>query len=73
MAVPQFHLISFANDFWMLDPRTDRLVQMFPDGFWFDVALGVGIATLVQAVLVALLGYIVLRLSRRASAAQGVG
>lgn len=58
----QFHVISFANDFWMLDPRTDRLIQMFPDGFWFDVTVGVGLATLAQAGLIALLGYIVLRL-----------
>jgi len=57
----QFHLISFANDFWMLDPRTDRLIQMFPDGFWFDVTIGVALATLAQALLLALLGYIVLR------------
>ena len=61
----QFHLLSFANDFWMLDPRTDRLVQMFPDGFWFDVALGVGILTFVEATLVALFGYMVLRLRGR--------
>ena len=59
----QFHLISFANDFWMLNPRTDRLIQMFPDGFWFDVTIGVGILTVIQAVLMALAGYIVLRLS----------
>jgi integral membrane protein (TIGR01906 family) len=32
----QFHLLSFANDFWLLDPRTDYLVMMFPEGFWFD-------------------------------------
>ena len=61
----QFHLISFSNDLWMLDPRTDRLVQMFPDGFWFDVALGVGILTIVEAILVALFGYILLRLRSR--------
>lgn len=58
----QFHLLSFANDFWMLDPKTDRLIQMFPDGFWFDIAMSVGILTLVEAVVVALLAYIVLRL-----------
>lgn len=58
----QFHLLSFTNDLWMLDPRTDRLLLMFPDGFWFDVALGVGILTFLEALLIALLGYIVLRL-----------
>jgi len=52
----QFHLLSFSNDFWQLDPRTDRLVQMFPMGFWFDVTLGVGILSIVAGGLVALAG-----------------
>jgi integral membrane protein (TIGR01906 family) len=52
-----FHLLSFSNDFWQLDPTRDRLVQMFPLGFWFDVSLLVGIATVVQGGLVALAGY----------------
>jgi len=30
----QFHLLSFSNDFWQLDPRRDHLVQMFPLDFW---------------------------------------
>lgn len=30
----QFHLISFSNDLWLLDPRTDHLLQLFPDPFW---------------------------------------
>ena len=35
----QFHLISFANDLWMLDPATDYLIRLFPRGFWFDAAI----------------------------------
>jgi integral membrane protein (TIGR01906 family) len=35
----QFHFISFANEFWMLDPSQDYLIKIFPQGFWFDVAL----------------------------------
>ncbi len=53
----QFHLLSFSNDFWRLDPATDRLVQMFPFGFWFDVTLAVGVISAVQGGLVALAGY----------------
>ncbi len=30
----RFHELSFSNDFWMLDPYQDRLVQMFPFDFW---------------------------------------
>ena len=65
----QFHLLSFSNDFWQLDPRTDRLVQMFPMGFWFDVTLAVGVLSLIEGGAVALggLGYIIW-LDRRAEA-----
>ena len=31
-----FHLISFTNDLWILDPRRDYLIMMFPQGFFFD-------------------------------------
>ena len=40
-----FHQLSFSNDFWLLDPRTDYLVMMFPQGFWFDVTLLVATVT----------------------------
>lgn len=65
----QFHILSFSNDFWQLDPRTDRLVQMFPMGFWFDVTLAVGVLSVIQGGAVALagLGYIIW-LDRRAEA-----
>jgi integral membrane protein (TIGR01906 family) len=32
----QFHQLSFSNDFWLLDPATDYLIMMFPEGFWQD-------------------------------------
>ncbi len=35
----QFHLISFANEFWQLDPAKDYLIMLFPQGFWYDAAL----------------------------------
>jgi integral membrane protein (TIGR01906 family) len=35
----QFHLLSFANDLWLLNPDTDYLIMMFPQGFWVDAAL----------------------------------
>lgn len=53
----QFHLLSFSNDFWRLNPATDRLVQMFPFSFWFDVTLAVGVISAMQGGLVALAGY----------------
>ena len=41
----QFHLISFANEFWQLDPTRDYLIMLFPQGFWFDAAVFCALAT----------------------------
>ena len=35
----QFHLISFANELWLLDPAKDYLIMLFPGGFWYDATL----------------------------------
>jgi len=49
----QFHLISFANDLWLLDPTRDYLIMLFPQGFWYDATMLVALATAVLAVLIA--------------------
>ena len=46
-----FHKVSFSNDFWRLDSRTDYLVRLFPQGFWFDATLFVALLTVVGALL----------------------
>lgn len=48
----QFHLLSFANDFWLLDPSTDYLVMLFPGGFWFDVTIYCILITMGWAVII---------------------
>ena len=48
-----FHRVSFANDLWQLDPRTDYLLIMFPLGFWFDATMRVALTTLFGAALLA--------------------
>ncbi len=47
----QFHLISFANDFWLLDPATDYLVMLFPQGFWYDVTIICALSTAAMAII----------------------
>jgi len=32
-----FHKIFFSNDLWLLDPNTDRLINMVPEGFFIDL------------------------------------
>ena len=57
----QFHVISFSNDYWKLNADTDRLVQMFPDGFWFDASLTVALVTLFEGLLIAVVAYVLMR------------
>lgn len=37
-----FHRLFFAGGSYTFDPRTDRLVQLFPDQFWFESSLALG-------------------------------
>jgi integral membrane protein (TIGR01906 family) len=53
----QFHLLSFANDFWQLNPATDYLLMMFPEGFWFDATMFIAISTGVMAIILGGLGW----------------
>jgi len=63
-AFERFHFIAFSNDLWRLDPRTDHLIQMFPEGFWFDVSLLVGVMTLLEAGVLALASGVYVGLTR---------
>ncbi len=47
----QFHLLSFTNELWQLDPSKDYLIMLFPRGFWYDATVFIAIATAVGAVV----------------------
>ena len=47
----QFHLLSFSNKFWQLDPTRDYLIMLFPQGFWYDAALFCALATAGLAII----------------------
>ncbi|UCG54965.1 MAG: TIGR01906 family membrane protein, partial [Dehalococcoidia bacterium] len=49
----QFHLISFANELWRLDPTKDYLIMLFPQGFWYDATLFCALLTVILASLIA--------------------
>jgi uncharacterized protein DUF1461 len=59
-----FHELFFSAGTYTFDPRTDRLVQLFPERFWSETAIAVGVAAIVVAVLTAW------QASRRAGAAR---
>ncbi|MDE2933572.1 MAG: TIGR01906 family membrane protein [Chloroflexota bacterium] len=53
----QLHEVLFTNDLWLLDPRTDRLIQMFPETFWAEATfIVVGMALAEAVVLVGAAG-----------------
>ncbi len=60
----QFHLISFANDLWLLDPTRDYLIMLFPQGFWYDTTLFIALATTGMAVILGGVAGGYLRVSR---------
>ncbi len=63
-----FHLISFSNDLWQLDPRRDYLIAMFPQGFFFDATMLIALCSIAGAVLCAVLPRLALRVWGRSPA-----
>lgn len=51
-----FHEVFFPQGNYLFDPRTDRLVQLFPDAFWMDTTVAVGIVIVALAVGLAWIG-----------------
>jgi uncharacterized membrane protein len=48
-----FHQLFFPGGSYDFDPRTERLVQLFPIPFWEETSLALGIVIVVAAGLVA--------------------
>jgi integral membrane protein (TIGR01906 family) len=48
-----FHRLFFAPGTFDFDPRTDRIVQLFPDAFWSETTIAVGAVVLGAALPVA--------------------
>lgn len=38
-----FHEIFFDNDLWIFDPETDYMIRMLPEGFFYDMAMRIGL------------------------------
>ena len=55
-----FHEIFFNNDLWLLDPKTEILIQMMPEPFFIKAAIGIGLyygSSLILMIVVGLLLY----------------
>ncbi|HEU4571712.1 MAG TPA: DUF1461 domain-containing protein [Candidatus Limnocylindrales bacterium] len=60
-----FHRLFFPGGSYTFDPRTDRLVQLFPFDFWSETTIVLGVVIVALALVVA---FAAGRLARRASA-----
>lgn len=56
-----FHLALFDNDLWILDPARDNLIMMFPQGFWYDSAMRLALASSAQALGAVVVGSLLAR------------
>ena len=46
-----FHLFSFSNDLWILDPTRDYLLMMFPESFFFDATIYIALGTVIESAI----------------------
>ncbi len=51
-----FHELFFPPGTYAFDPRTEKLVQLFPDQFWSETSVAIAAAVLALALAVAWLG-----------------
>ena len=48
-----FHRLFFSAGSYTFDPRSDRLVQLFPEQFWSEIAFAVGVVVLGASIVTA--------------------
>jgi len=51
-----FHKLFFSNDLWLLDPKTDLMIRMLPEGYFMDIAIRIGTVACVFVGLLLLVG-----------------
>lgn len=56
-----FHEIFFNNDLWMLDPRTDLLINIVPEPFFVDTAARIGLTYGISVAVVFAVCILILR------------
>ncbi|WP_353097501.1 TIGR01906 family membrane protein [Tissierella praeacuta] len=56
-----FHYIFFRNNLWQLDPKTDLLIQLFPEKFFIDMVKNISLSFLVFMVIIQSIGYSIIR------------
>lgn len=56
-----FHHIFFSNDLWILNPRTDLLIQMLPEEFFMEIASKIVVSFISFVSIIQFIGYIIMK------------
>ncbi|WFA10427.1 TIGR01906 family membrane protein [Tissierella sp. Yu-01] len=51
-----FHHIFFTNDLWLLNPKTDLMIQMLPEQFFSGIALNLMLSFFIYLAIIQLVG-----------------
>lgn len=65
-----FHLVSFSNSFWILDPARDYLIMMFPEGFFYDIAIIGSMMIIIESAILGIISFTILKLKKKAAPVQ---
>ncbi len=65
-----FHRLIFSNDYWLLNPATDHLIQMFPPAFWESIVFFLGLLAAAESALLLLAAGLYIGASGRSQAAR---
>lgn len=60
-----FHEIFFSNDLWLLDPSTDRLVNIFPEEFFANTAIRILIYYFAAQLMIFIISFIKIMRNKR--------
>lgn len=56
-----FHEIFFSNDLWILNPRTDLMIQMLPEPFFSTIGIRIGLSFLIFLAIIQIGAYLYIR------------
>ncbi len=59
-----FHKIFFTNDLWLMDPVADRLVNIYPETFFTDIAFRISSLFAIELAVIITISSIILKKSR---------
>ncbi|NLW22116.1 MAG: TIGR01906 family membrane protein [Tissierellia bacterium] len=56
-----FHLIFFDNDLWLLNPKTDLLIQMLPEAFFINIFKRIVLLFMIILAIIQTIAYIFMK------------